>query len=277
MVTSVMARYAPGRRIPEAGTRHASGRHLGQLRRRRQDLACRRLAGRRWRPSRCAAAEAVADGEADQGYVLFPRADAGRVVWALSGFGYPSGALPRPASVGRVRSDRTPEDGGGQRDDPVLPPMSELGILLDARSVHPGLSARSNLLALARTAGIGRRRVDEVIELAGLGGLGEVAGTGPAVSPPAWDSDPAAAQITRRRSRHHRHERRNGPDPCVRYHRRADRAGGLAGSPARLRAHPHPRFAGRGLRIRADNPRDRPAARVVWRPDSQVSWVAGLR
>jgi ABC-2 type transport system ATP-binding protein len=53
-------------------------------------------------------------------------------------------------------------------------PMSELGILLDARSVHPGLSARSNLLALARTAGIGRRRVDEVIELAGLGA---VAGT----------------------------------------------------------------------------------------------------
>jgi len=48
-------------------------------------------------------------------------------------------------------------------------PMSELGILLDARSVHPGLSARGNLLALARTAGIGRRRVDEVIELAGLG------------------------------------------------------------------------------------------------------------
>ena len=53
-------------------------------------------------------------------------------------------------------------------------PMAELGILLDARSVHPGLSARNNLLALARTAGIGRRRVDEVIELAGLG---EVSGT----------------------------------------------------------------------------------------------------
>ena len=53
-------------------------------------------------------------------------------------------------------------------------PMAELGILLDARSVHPGLSARNNLLALARTAGIGRRRVDEVIELAGLS---EVAGT----------------------------------------------------------------------------------------------------
>ena len=49
-------------------------------------------------------------------------------------------------------------------------PMAELGILLDPRSVHPGLSARGNLLALARTAGIGRRRVDEVI------GLAEVAG-----------------------------------------------------------------------------------------------------
>ena len=53
-------------------------------------------------------------------------------------------------------------------------PMAELGILLDARSVHPGLSARNNLLALARTAGISRRRVDEVIELAGLA---EVTGT----------------------------------------------------------------------------------------------------
>jgi ABC-2 type transport system ATP-binding protein len=53
-------------------------------------------------------------------------------------------------------------------------PMAELGILLDARSVHPGLSARSNLLALARTAGISRCRVDEVIDLAGLA---EVAGT----------------------------------------------------------------------------------------------------
>jgi ABC-2 type transport system ATP-binding protein len=52
---------------------------------------------------------------------------------------------------------------------PAAPaPMAELGILLDARSVHPGLSARSNLLALARTAGISRRRVDEVIDLAGL-------------------------------------------------------------------------------------------------------------
>jgi ABC-2 type transport system ATP-binding protein len=59
----------------------------------------------------------------------------------------------------------------GKRYPGCAAPMSELGILLDARSVHPGLSARNNLLALARTAGIGRRRVDEVIELAGLAGV----------------------------------------------------------------------------------------------------------
>jgi ABC-2 type transport system ATP-binding protein len=74
--------------------------------------------------------------------------------------------LDRPDS-GTVRVN-------GKHYPEAAAPMAELGILLDARSVHPGLSARANLLALARTAGIGRRRVDEVIELAGLG---EVAGT----------------------------------------------------------------------------------------------------
>ena len=69
--------------------------------------------------------------------------------------------LDRPTS-GTVRVN-------GKHYPQAAAPMAELGILLDARSVHPGLSARSNLLALARTAGIGRRRVDEVIELAGLG------------------------------------------------------------------------------------------------------------
>jgi ABC-2 type transport system ATP-binding protein len=52
-------------------------------------------------------------------------------------------------------------------------PMAELGLLLEARSVHPGRSARNHLLALARTNGIGPRRVDEVL---GLVGLADVAG-----------------------------------------------------------------------------------------------------
>jgi ABC-2 type transport system ATP-binding protein len=48
-------------------------------------------------------------------------------------------------------------------------PMAELGILLEARAVHTGRSARNHLLALAQTNGIGVRRVDEVIDLVGLG------------------------------------------------------------------------------------------------------------
>ncbi|MFE4368671.1 ABC transporter ATP-binding protein [Streptomyces sp. NPDC056835] len=47
-------------------------------------------------------------------------------------------------------------------------PLREIGTLLDAKSVHPGRSAFGHLTALAHTHGIPRRRVDEVIELAGL-------------------------------------------------------------------------------------------------------------
>jgi ABC-2 type transport system ATP-binding protein len=50
----------------------------------------------------------------------------------------------------------------------AVAPMAELGVLLEARAVHPGRSARNHLLALAQTNGIGRRRVDEVIDRAGL-------------------------------------------------------------------------------------------------------------
>ncbi|KOV69869.1 multidrug ABC transporter ATP-binding protein [Streptomyces sp. NRRL WC-3618] len=48
-------------------------------------------------------------------------------------------------------------------------PLQEVGALLEAKSVHPGRSARNHLRALALTHGIPRRRVDEVIDLAGLG------------------------------------------------------------------------------------------------------------
>ena len=47
-------------------------------------------------------------------------------------------------------------------------PMTEVGALLEARSVHPGRTARSHLRALAATHGISTKRVDEVIELVGL-------------------------------------------------------------------------------------------------------------
>lgn len=50
-------------------------------------------------------------------------------------------------------------------------PLHEIGALLDARAVHPGRSAYNHLLFLAQSNGIGRRRVDEVLELVGLTGV----------------------------------------------------------------------------------------------------------
>jgi len=47
-------------------------------------------------------------------------------------------------------------------------PLHEVGALLEAKAIHPGRSARNHLLMLAQTHGIGRKRVDEVLELVGL-------------------------------------------------------------------------------------------------------------
>ena len=47
-------------------------------------------------------------------------------------------------------------------------PLFEVGALLEARSFHSGRSARNHLRCLALSNGIGRRRVDEVLELVGL-------------------------------------------------------------------------------------------------------------
>ena len=58
-------------------------------------------------------------------------------------------------------------NGRHYRDHPA--PLHEVGTLLEARSVHTGRSAYNHLLALAQTHGIPRRRVDELIEMVGLG------------------------------------------------------------------------------------------------------------
>ena len=47
-------------------------------------------------------------------------------------------------------------------------PLHEVGAMLEARAVHTGRSAYNHLLALAQTHGIGRDRVNEVIELVGI-------------------------------------------------------------------------------------------------------------
>ncbi|MEU2168406.1 ABC transporter ATP-binding protein [Micromonospora chersina] len=57
-------------------------------------------------------------------------------------------------------------NGSRYADHPA--PLRQIGALLEAKAVHTGRSARNHLLALAATHGIGRRRVDEVIDLVGL-------------------------------------------------------------------------------------------------------------
>ena len=50
-------------------------------------------------------------------------------------------------------------------------PLTEVGVLLDAKAVHTGRTARNHLRAMAATHGIPLSRVDEVIELAGIGSV----------------------------------------------------------------------------------------------------------
>ena len=63
-------------------------------------------------------------------------------------------------------SGRVTVNGRAYRSLPA--PIHELGGMLDPRAVHPSRSAFHHLLALAQTSGIGRRRVDEVIDAVGL-------------------------------------------------------------------------------------------------------------
>ncbi|MGH3681182.1 MAG: AAA family ATPase, partial [Natronosporangium sp.] len=48
-------------------------------------------------------------------------------------------------------------------------PLHQVGALLDAAAIHPGRRARDHLLWIAHTHGIPTRRVDQVLELVGLG------------------------------------------------------------------------------------------------------------
>jgi len=48
-------------------------------------------------------------------------------------------------------------------------PLAEVGALLEAKAVHTSRSAYNHLRALAATHGISRQRVDEVVDMVGLG------------------------------------------------------------------------------------------------------------
>ena len=67
---------------------------------------------------------------------------------------------------------------GGCRYRDLRWPLRQAGALLEAKQFHPGRSARAHLAALAASNAIGRRRVDEVLDVVGLAGAaGRRAGT----------------------------------------------------------------------------------------------------
>ena len=70
------------------------------------------------------------------------------------------------AGLDEPTAGRVVVNGGRYRSSRA--PMAELGVLLEAKAVHTGRSARNHLLALAQTNGISRRRGDQVIDIVGL-------------------------------------------------------------------------------------------------------------
>lgn len=95
---------------------------------------------------------------------------AGRV----TGFLGPNGAGKSTTMRMIVGLDR-PSSGealiDGHRYAQLRSPLHEVGALLDAKSAHRSRRAVDHLRAVAATHGIGRARVDAVIDLAGLGSV----------------------------------------------------------------------------------------------------------
>jgi ABC-2 type transport system ATP-binding protein len=57
-------------------------------------------------------------------------------------------------------------------------PLTEVGALLEARAVHGGRSAYNHLLSIAQTNRIGRKRIDEVLDLVGLASVAKKRASG---------------------------------------------------------------------------------------------------
>ena len=73
--------------------------------------------------------------------------------------------------LNRPTKGQTSIDGHAYRDFPA--PLREVGAQLDAKSVHPGRSARNHLRALATSNSIPLSRVDEVLEFAGIASVAD--------------------------------------------------------------------------------------------------------
>jgi ABC-2 type transport system ATP-binding protein len=61
----------------------------------------------------------------------------------------------------------------GKRYRQLHRPLTVVGALLDPGYIHPGRSARNHLRSVAASNGIPRRRVDDVLEMVGIGDVGK--------------------------------------------------------------------------------------------------------
>ena len=93
----------------------------------------------------------------------------------VTGFLGPNGAGKSTTMRMMVGLDR-PSSGSvtidGQRYAELRHPLRHVGALLEARAIHPSRSARNHLLALAQSNGLGRSRVEEVLDVVGLTEVG---------------------------------------------------------------------------------------------------------
>jgi ABC-2 type transport system ATP-binding protein len=90
----------------------------------------------------------------------------------ITGFVGPNGA-GKSTTMRAVLGLDAVDDGtalvGGRRYAEHEEPLCEVGALLDAGALQPNRSGRNHLLWLAHSHGLSAKRVDEVIELVGLG------------------------------------------------------------------------------------------------------------
>jgi ABC-2 type transport system ATP-binding protein len=89
----------------------------------------------------------------------------------VTGFVGPNGA-GKSTTMRVILGLDAPDQGsaliGGQPYPKLRRPLSHIGAMLDAGALQPGRTARNHLLWLAHSQGLSGRRVDEVIERAGL-------------------------------------------------------------------------------------------------------------
>jgi ABC-2 type transport system ATP-binding protein len=89
----------------------------------------------------------------------------------VTGFLGPNGAGKSTTMrliTGLDRADGGTATIGGLSYSQLKKPLTVVGALLEARSIHPGRSARNHLLYLAQTQELPAKRADEVLDLVGL-------------------------------------------------------------------------------------------------------------